>query len=169
VVADSARFCHLWKLENCWIGRYWPSQGQETLGLLGSMFVGQSKPAHMNAPLWMDVVWTGHIFTLGSCCPIQPPHVWGLCRVLKLGFIQLDDLKMGKGDGAFVGVMSHQPCWCKWHLLKTLTWDSLFYHSQRGGSLSSLNMREKSCKASVHMACCFHYPPLLCLFFLAHL
>jgi hypothetical protein len=66
----------------------------------------QSEPAPTKAQPWMDGVWIGHFFSLGSFSPANLPIAESsrsVPRVQKLGFIQMDGLKTEKG--LFVG------CW----------------------------------------------------------
>jgi hypothetical protein len=64
----------------------------------------QSEPEPTKARPWMDGVWTGHFFSLGSFSPANLPTAESsrsVPRVQNLGFIQMDGLKT-ENQGWFV-------------------------------------------------------------------
>jgi hypothetical protein len=63
--------------------------------------IGESEAAPIKAPPWMNSAWTEHFF---HWVLVPPPPLLSLIspllRVLKLGFIQLDGIKMDEPGGA---------------------------------------------------------------------
>jgi hypothetical protein len=75
--------------------------------------IGQSEAAPIKAPPWMNSAWTEHFF---HWVLVPPPLIFPIVegsksvpRDLKLGFIQLDGIKMDEPGGAFVGAGSLWP------------------------------------------------------------
>ncbi len=65
--------------------------------------IGESEAAPIKAPPWMNSAWTEHFFhwVLVPSPPLLS-LISPLLRVLKLGFIQLDGIKMDEPGGAFI-------------------------------------------------------------------